>query len=87
MMSLKSKVTLWHCYFSLRKGINMPSQNVLEMQVSRLGAENLALIFLLHVLTLGMVDSEVCMHWFTEGLRDQGLIGSNEFLFMDLLVA
>lgn len=86
MMSSKSKDTLWHCYFSLRKGRNMPSENVQETQASRLGSENLALIFLLHVLTLSMVDSEVCMHWFTEGPRDQGLVGSIEFLFMDLLV-
>lgn len=51
--------------------------------MSRLGSESLALIFLFHVLTLSMVDSGVR----TEGLRGQGRTGSNEFLFMDILVA
>lgn len=45
MISLKSKDTLWHHYFDLGKGVNLPSRNVLETQVSKMGSESLALIF------------------------------------------
>lgn len=45
MIYLQSKNTLGHHYFSSGKAPNVPGQHVRETQVSRLGSESLALIF------------------------------------------
>lgn len=45
MISLQSKNTSGHCYFYSGKAPHVPGQHVRETQVSRLGSESLALIF------------------------------------------
>lgn len=45
MISLQNKNTLGRCYFYSGKASSVPGQHVWETQVSRLGSESLALIF------------------------------------------
>ena len=65
----------------------MPSRNILETGVSRLGSEKPALIFLLHVLTRARPTQSLNVLVHVEGLGEQGHRASNEFLLMAILAA